>query len=429
MKKGNKATKKPVNRKRRSRRLVIGSAIGAVVLGVVVGGVYAYIRPNAPTLPGQNGNPFTSLFSAPQVENILLIGNNARNPAGPLDIGTGGGGQADIMMIAHVDPATHHVELISCPRDAMVAMPNFSDPIPKLKSFFFMGAQETPNQAAQLTVQAVEKFTGLTINHYVVTDFQGFVDAINAVGGVRIYVPGRIYDPYHSGANLYPGWQTLDGAQALAYVRVRQNLASNYSVNDFERDDVQARVLEALQKKLLDKSNDLSHIGALVSTWNKDVVTDMSYQQLLSLAEEIHGYSISHIDLGDVGDSMNVLSAPAPGMNAENYITGAFYDIIDSAHITAELKPYGSTGGSTGFVLPPPSQIPVEVYGSSITVDILKKHGYNVTYMGPGGTTPDQIYYPAGDLLWGLRVGRSLATGDSVVEQGTNTNAVVVYGA
>ena len=422
------AQKRPVNRKKRARRRIILAAAGAVTLGVLVAAAFAFT--NEPNTPG--GNPFSgfinSFKSINKPVNILLIGNNARNPAGPLDIGTGGGGQADIMMIAHIDPQTHHVELISVPRDMLFAMPQYSDPIPKIKSFFFIGAQMHPNQAAQLTVQAVEKFTGMNINWWITTDFQGFSDAINAVGGVKVNVPGRIYDPLHSGANLYPGWQTLNGSQALAYIRVRQNTASSVATNDFQRSDAQAQVLMALKQKLLNKGNDLAHIGPLISAWMKDVATNMSYADLLHVAEAVHGSSVAHVDLGNVGDSMQLASAPAPGFNQQNYITGAYYDIIDPAHITQVLKPYGSTGAWTGITLPPPSQIPVDVYGSSAYVQKLQSAGYQVTAEGGGSTYPVQIDYPPGDMAWGLQVGRTLATGNSIVQPGSNTGAVVVYG-
>ena len=421
------AKKRVRSAKQRARRRTVFSAAGAAVLGILVAGVYAFTH--SPNTPGDNPvTDFVKIFQPVGTENILLIGNNARNPSGPLGLGTGGG-QADIMMLAHIDPQNHTVKLISIPRDMLFAMPQYNITIPKIKSLFYIGAQMNPNQAAQLTVQGVEKFTGMHINYWITTDFQGFSDAINAVGGVRVYIPGRIYDPTHSGANFYPGWQTLNGTQALAYIRVRQNTAGPVATNDFERDNAQAQVLLALQKKLLNKKSDLTHIGGLIGTWMKDVATNMSYDELLKTAGAIAGAKVSHFNIGNVGDSMDVLSAPATGLNQQNYITGAFYDIIDPAHVTQELKPYGSTGAWTGLPLPPTSQIPVDVYASQSVVSKLQAAGYSVTVLGGGsGTYPVQIDYPPGDLSWGLQVGRTLATGNSVVQPGSSSNAVVVYG-
>ncbi|MCY0893743.1 MAG: LCP family protein [Acidibacillus sp.] len=287
----------------------------------------------------------------------------------------------------------------------------------------------TPNQAAPMTVAGVEHFTGMPITDWVVTDFQGFSDAIDAVGGVHVWIPGRIYDPLHSGANLYPGWQTLTGSQALAYIRVRQNTASNVATNDFSRDDAQAQVLAALQQKLLNKQNDVSHLGSLIHTWNQDVVTNLSVDDLLKIAQVVKGSTIIHVNLASVGDSMDVMSASFPGINQQDALTGAFYDIVDARVVTRTLQPYGSKGAWTGIALPTPSSIPVIVYASEAYVSELKASGYPVTDGNQvSGRNPVLIDYPPGHLAWGLQVGRTLATGNSIVQPGTSSQAVVVYG-
>ncbi len=418
--------KERTRQQRNRRRIIVGGSVAAAVC-VVFAGAFAYTRsPN-----GGSGTTFiqkiTQTFTGfQQPFNILLIGNNARNPQGPLDIGSGGGGQADIMMLAHVDPKAKTVELISIPRDMLFAMPQYNVSIPKIKSLFFIGAQMNPNQAAQLTVQGVEKFTGMKINYWVATDFQGFADAINAVGGVRVDVPGRIYDPLHSGANLYPGWQTLNGSQALAYIRTRQNQASSADANDFERDNSQAQVLSALQQKLLSGSTDTSHIRALVQTWTKDVATNMSLSDLVNAARAARGAKVSHMNLANVGDSMDIMSTPYPGINQQNYLTGAYYDVVDPYEVAKKLKPFGSTGSWTGVPLPRPTSITVDLYGSQAYAQKLEQAGYHVNVLGSSGTYPVQIDYPPGDLGWGLQVGRTLATGNGVVQQGSSSGAVVV---
>ena len=423
---GQTAKKERTKGKRLRRRIIIGGSVGLGIC-VVFAGLWAYTR--SPSGGSSNIlSGVTHVFSRVGPTNILLIGNNARNPQGPLDIGTGGGGQADIMMLAHIDPEKHTVELISIPRDMLFAMPQYNISIPKIKSLFFIGAQMQPNQAAQLTVQGVEKFTGMRINYWIATDFQGFSDAINAVGGVRVYIPGNIYDPLHSGADLKAGWQTLNGSNALAYIRVRQNTASEVSTNDFERDDVQAKVLAALQQKLLSGSGDVSHILPLIRTWDKDVVTNMGISDLVKIAKASRGAKVSHMNLANVGDSMDVMSAPFHGINQQNYLTGAYYDVVDPAQVTSKLAPFGSMGSWTGVPLPSPKDITVDLYGSSAYAKKLQQAGYHVNVMGSNGTYPVQIDYPSGDLSWGLQVGRTLATGNGIVQQGSSSSdAVVVY--
>ncbi len=422
-------------KKRRRRTAWITVGVVAVLLGAAVAATTA-------NLHGKNGSQSSGLsglihsavgtiVGQSGVENILLIGNNARNATSPISLGDGGG-QADIMMVAHIDPTKHQIVLITIPRNVLFAQPQFNDPIPKLKTLFFIGAQMQPNQAAQLTVQGVSQLTGLKIKHYIVTDFQGFVDAINAVGGIRIDVPGRLYDPYYSGANLYPGWQTLNGQQALAFIRIRQNQASStIRVNDFQRMNAEVQMIDALKQKLLSAGSDLTHLPALIGTWQKDVVTNLSTTQLVQIANEASGAKIIHLTIGNIGDSMQLASTSLPGVNQENYITGAYYDIISTKDVYKMLKPYGSKGSSTGLpTLPNPSSVTVQLYGSQTYADRLKAAGFNVQIMGPGnGTYPVQIDYPSGEPAWGWQVGRYLATGNSIVSPGSpNPNAVVVYG-
>ena len=224
-------------------------------------------------------------------------------------------------------------------------------------------------------------------------------------------------------------WQTLNGAQALSFVRIRQNTASNAGTNDFMRNDYQAAVLQALQKKLLNRSNDFAHIGALIGTWMNDVATNMSPSELLKVARAARGAKVVHINLASVADSMQLASAPLQGFNQENYITGAYYDIIDTSRDYARLKPLGSTGVWTGLPSPPARQIRVDVYGGPRTVHLLQAAGYQVTVLGGSqGYGQVQIDYPAGELSWGTEVGRTLATGNSIVQPGSTSSAVVVYG-
>jgi len=409
----------------RATRRFKGIVIVLVTLILLVGGAYAYTyNPFQPA-----SNPFTTIANGMKplgVTNILLVGNNARNPVTPLDIGTQGGGQADIMILVHIDPKAKEVTLISIPRDLLFAMPNENNPIPKIKTSFFIGATQKPNEAAQMTVAAVEKFTGMPIQYWVVTDFQGFEDAINAVGGVRVDVPGRIYDPLHSQANLYPGWQTLDGAQALAFVRVRQNTVSSAGSNDFVRDDDQAVVLSALKDKLLNKKSDLSHIGPLIQTWTKDVRTNMSYDTLVKVAMAVQGDKMQHMNLAGPKDSMLLADAPAPGLNRQGVITGAYYDVVNPAQVYRILRPYGSTGSWTGYTLPSPVTVTVDVNAPASVAAELRRAGFSVTEIGSGTGSRIIVSYPPGQMTWGMAVGQALGSGDELVQPGTNPSAVVV---
>lgn len=405
---------------------------GGVIIGgtVVAAALFQSLR-HPHTSLGKLAQRLTqSITGVSQPVNILLIANNARDAKGPLSLGTAAG-QADIMLLAHIDPAKHDVTFISIPRDTLIAMPDWNVPIPKIKTVFPLGLQLSPQQGPLMEMKAVSQLTGLPIHQYIVTDFQGFADAIDAVGGIWIDVKARLYDPYYSGVNLSPGWQTLNGQQALAFIRVRQNQAGNdYRVDDFQRQRAEIQVLEILKHKLLDSATDPARLNSLTNVWRKDVATNISTPRLLGLATAIAGGRVQNVILGSVRDSMDLASAPLPGVNRENYLTGAYYDVLDPRHIATVLKPYGSTGSSTGLPpIPLPSQVPVTVYGSRNVAQSLTKEGFTVQYKGSAGYVSRlSVYYPPGQMPWGWTVGRALGEANEWVAPGAaGSSAVIVY--
>ena len=150
-----------------------------VVLLVVVGAV-AFARNWLGQSSAVGGKQAQNL-SQRTPYNILLIGNNARQPQGPLSLGKSGG-LADILMVVHIDPKTDKVTLISIPRDLLIAMPGWRVPEPKVKESFFLGLTQSPQRGPQVAMQVASRFTGLPIHAYIATDFNGFVDAVDAVG-------------------------------------------------------------------------------------------------------------------------------------------------------------------------------------------------------------------------------------------------------
>src|SRR5208282_2979351 len=96
----------------------------------------------------------------------------------------------------------------------------------------------------KLLAETVQNATGLYINHYMGIGFGGFVHVVDDVGGVRMCLPGPMVDP-KAGLNLKAGCQTLDGAQALGYVRTR-----NFALSDLQREQDQRLFLKALLSKM-----------------------------------------------------------------------------------------------------------------------------------------------------------------------------------
>jgi LCP family protein required for cell wall assembly len=158
-----------------------------------------------------------------------------------LATGDAAGGRTDTIMLLHTGSGPN--SLISIPRDSYVPIPGHGQN--KINAAFAFGGPK-------LLTQTVEEATGLRINHYVEIGFGGFASVVDAVGGVRMCIPQPINDP-KAGLNLAAGCQTLNGAQALGYVRTRA-----FPLADLERVQHQREFLSALAAKIASPSKVLN---------------------------------------------------------------------------------------------------------------------------------------------------------------------------
>ncbi|MCW2526139.1 MAG: LytR family transcriptional regulator [Pseudonocardiales bacterium] len=163
-------------------------------------------------------------------QNILITGNDDRETATDAELkqlGTtrdGGSLNTDTMMILHVPADGKRASAISFPRDSWVKIPGFG--MDRLNAAYPDGVNANNGDrsaGAQLLVETLQNLTGLTIDHYVQVDLLGFYRISIAIGGVRVCLNQAAQDEF-SGINLPAGWQTIEGTQALAFVRQRHGL-------------------------------------------------------------------------------------------------------------------------------------------------------------------------------------------------------------
>jgi len=107
-------------------------------------------------------------------------------------------------------------------------------------------------------------------------------------------------------------------------------------------------------------------------------------------------------------------------------ITGAYYDVVNPAQVYRILRPYGSTGSWTGYTLPSPVTVTVDVNAPASVAAELRRAGFSVTEIGSGTGSRIIVSYPPGQMTWGMAVGQALGSGDELVQPGTNPSAVVV---
>lgn len=206
---------------RRRRRWSFGKTLGALAMVIVLllAGVWLYLefsinRINA--IEDYEGRP-----AAAEGTNWLIVGSDSReglddDQKEALATGDAGGDRTDTMMIAHLPDNDTKPTLLSLPRDSIVEIPGHGSG--KINSAFAIGG-------APLLAKTVEQSTGLRIDHYAEIGFGGFAGMVDAMGGVEMDIAEEMHDP-KTGITIPAGNQTLDGAQALGFVRMRYSSAT-----------------------------------------------------------------------------------------------------------------------------------------------------------------------------------------------------------
>ncbi|MFI0981457.1 LCP family protein [Streptomyces sp. NPDC021093] len=179
--------------------------------------------------------------------NILLIGSDSR-AGGNSKYGRDEGTQrSDTTILLHLSGGRTSATGVSLPRDLMVSIPSCTKADgSRTREMFaqFNWAFEMGGTAC--TIRTVEKLTGVRLDHHMVVDFQGFKDMVDAVDGVDVCLKKPI-DDKDAHLKLAAGPQTLNGEQALGYVRARKSIGGG---SDTERMDRQQQFLASLVNKM-----------------------------------------------------------------------------------------------------------------------------------------------------------------------------------
>ncbi|WDG30884.1 LCP family protein [Streptomyces sp. CA-278952] len=222
-------------------------------------------------------------------QNILLIGSDSR--AGDnREYGRDDGGsqRSDTTILLHLAADRKSATAVSLPRDLMVEIPSCrtSDDKETRERFTqFNTAFELGGTAC--TIRTVERMTGIRIDHHMVVDFNGFKDMVDAVDGVEICLKEPI-DDKDAHLELPAGRQTLNGEEALGYVRARKTLGDG---SDTERMERQQQFLGALVNKM--QSNGVllnpTRLYPVLDAATKSLTTDPGLDSLRDLYDLVRG--------------------------------------------------------------------------------------------------------------------------------------------
>jgi LCP family protein required for cell wall assembly len=235
--------------------------------------------------------------------NLLLTGSDTRtNQAGFQDradlAGSSGTGNNDVTMVMHVSADHQHATIVSIPRDLLVNTPacpraNGSVAGPATNAMF---NTTLSRGGLSCTVLTAEKLTGLDIQYAAEISFTGVIQMSNAVGGVTVCLATPVKDKY-VGLNLTAGEQTLEGSDALAFLRSRHGVGDG---SDLGRISDQQLFMSALMRKVT-SAGVLTNPFTLYSLANAAVKnmqlsdTLSAPTTMVSIANALKGISLSNM--------------------------------------------------------------------------------------------------------------------------------------
>ena len=311
----------------------------------------------------QNGQPLP-----PAVQDALHAGDGSR-----------GGYNTNTMIVVHVPNDGSRAEAVSVPRDDEVTF--VDDPLGqhtgKLKEAYGLAKeqrqeelyrqgerdqatleQQSREAGRASTIHNVEHLLNITIDHFAEISLAGFYDLATQLGGIDVCLNHATSDT-NAGANFRQGVQHLDGAQALAFVRQRDNLPNN----DLDRTHRQQAFLAAVTTKLKGQGvfGSLGKMQDLLTVASKDVVFDKNWD-LLSFAQQASALTSGNIEFHTL---------PIKSYSKDS--DGSDINIIDVPYVQAVVHTLFSPPAPATTTSAPPTtttQAPPPIKGGGSTVDV-----------------------------------------------------------
>src|SRR5262252_11019448 len=262
--------------------LVAYAAVRNVYAGINHEAVTAQMLGNRP--PKLNGST-----------NILLIGSDSRAGAGGKFGRDVLGARSDTSMVLHITPDHSHAYVISFPRDSMVPVYNC---LPDQQGH--PGQTAAPGQLEPLNAtfsdggapclwRTLEQTTHIHIDHFAEVGFNSFKAIVNDVHGIDVCLPFSVRNS-QAHLHLSAGRHKVYGAQALAFVRLRENIGDG---SDLQRIQRQQLFLASAMQKI--KQTNLLGDYKVIKDAADAVTTDLSLTDMLGIANSMKGLSTSAV--------------------------------------------------------------------------------------------------------------------------------------
>lgn len=279
--KGKKPKKQLTAAQKKKRRIIGGSVCAAVLLMAVA--VYAlanaYIRPpqaNDPTIRDtENGDAVDLLNSGDRIGDVFTFVVCATDEDET---------RTDAIMVATMDVTDKTINVMNVPRDTMSNITSRSGAGRKINAAY------STKKGIEQTKSEIELLMGFVPDKYIVVNFEGIAEIVDAIGGIEYEVPFRmLYDDPSQDLHidLYAGLQHLNGKQTVEFLRWRKNNSgvspAGYVNGDEGRVENQQKFLKALAAEVLQMKN-ITKVKTIADTVFKNVITDFTAGEILWMA-------------------------------------------------------------------------------------------------------------------------------------------------
>lgn len=352
---------------------------------------------------------------------------------------TGGGGNTDTMLLASYDVTNQKATVMSIPRDTMVNVPWDIKRINSVYNYYGGG-----ERGIQHLYKEISQLVGFEPDFQVVVEWDAVGEIVDAIGGVYFDVPQDMnYDDPYQDLHIHQtaGYRLLSGDDAMQVLRYRHDNRKNgitrgYPDGDLGRIKTQQAFLKAMVDQLLRPKN-MTKVGPLIEAFNKNVETDMSFQNILWFGQQavMGGLKTEDVNFVTMPNSAKYAYSRSVG-NMQSYVVPNARQLLDL--VNNELSPFtevftlsdldimsvnadGSVSSSTGYVedkkaaLPPPKDEPEE---EEPTVD---ENGYPID---PETGLPITVDPETGEPIVPIdpETGEPLVTGPPDTAIGSNEN-------
>lgn len=178
--------------------------------------------------------------------------------------------RSDVNMLAAINPNTKQILLLSIPRDTYFPL-HRNKLLDKFTHTGLYGLDES--------IKTLQDMLNEEINYYVRMNFTSFIDIVDALGGISVYSP-YTFKTIKGNYSIVEGYNNLNAAQALSFVRERKRLPSG----DFDRGKNQQRMISAIVKKIASPAI-LTTFSAVLDTIGESVETNMETAQMNALVQ------------------------------------------------------------------------------------------------------------------------------------------------